>query len=149
MKMQQNEKNAAERMLPGVITSAGFLGSDGRTLTDIIQQDEELFRSEGLEFEAVADELQRLERIGNKGLGEPTTVDGVWLVKSDEARGKLPCPFADGIFHKNSVIVERGGDRIVYSDLSIHLLRAHHFCQGKGSPFRLDAAVLKRILAKS
>jgi hypothetical protein len=26
---------------------------------------------------------------------------------------------------------------LVYSELSIHLLKVHHFCQGLGSPFRL------------
>ncbi len=147
MKMQYNDKNAAERMKPGVITSAGFLGTDTRPLTDIIQADEELFQALGLDFDAVADALTRLEREGARGLGEPITLDGVWLVKSDEARGKFPCPYGDGLYHKNSVSLERGADRIVYSDLSVHLLRVHHFCQGAGNPFRLDPVVLKRILA--
>jgi len=147
MKMQYDDKNAAERMKAGVITSGGFLGQDTRPLPDIIQADEEMFQALGLDFESVADALTRLEREGARGMGEPTTVDAVWLVKSDEARGKFPCPYGDGLFHKNSVNLERGPDRIVYSDLSVHLLRVHHFCQGKGSPFRLDPVVLKRILA--
>ncbi len=148
MKMLYDDKNAAERMKPGVITSGGFLGTDIRPLADIIQADEEMFQALGLDFEAVADALTRLEREGARGLGEPITVDSVWLVKSDEARGKFPCPYGDGLFHKNAVSVERGADRIVYSDLSVHLLRAHHFCQGEGSPFRLDPVAVKRILAE-
>ena len=63
-----------------------------------------------------------------------------------DARGVLPCPFDDGVFHKNSVTVERAGFRIVYSDLSIHMLERHHFCQGVGSDFRLDPVVLKHVL---
>lgn len=148
MKMRAEDVAAAERMAAGVLTSAGFLGSDARPLSDIIQADEEQFRALGLDFEAAADALEVLARRGAEGMGEPITIDGTWLVKSDEARGKLPCPYADGIFHKNSVTVERGGVRIIYSDLSVHLLRVHHFCQGRGSPFRLDPAALKSILAE-
>lgn len=148
MKMLHDEKAAAERMAPGVITSGGFLGRDVRTLADIVAADEERFASLGLDFDKVASTLEKLARDGEAGLGEPITV-GKLLVKSDEARGKFPCPYDDGLFHKNSVTVERTGtgERITYSDLSIHLLRAHHFCQGEGSAFRLDPDVLKRVLA--
>jgi hypothetical protein len=148
MKMTFDQKAAEERMAPGVLTSQGFLGTDSRRLADIVEADEEAFRAYGLDFEEVADRLDDLAHEGEKGLGEPLTVAGKWLVKSDEARGKIPCPFQDGIFHKNSVSVERadGGERIVYSDLSVHLLRTHHFCQGLGSPFRLDPAALRRLL---
>ena len=148
MKMLHDEKAAAARMASGVITSGGFLGRDARALADIIAADEERFAALGLDFQAVADTLEKLAKEGAAGLGEPITV-GALLVKSDEARGQFPCPYDDGLFHKNSVTVERVGmgERISYSDLSIHLLRVHHFCQGEGSPFRLDPDALKRILA--
>jgi hypothetical protein len=146
MKMVYDEKAAAERMKRGVLTSLGFLGTDARPLVDIIQADEEMFRALGLDFGEAADRLDALARSGSAGLGEPITLDGGWLVKSDESRGKLPCPYGDGLFHKNSVTLQRDGDILVYSDLSIHLLRVHHFCQGIGNPFRLDPVVLKRVL---
>ena len=149
MKMQHDEKAAAGRMKAGVITSTGFLGTDVRALSDIIEADEERFRALGLDFAAAADELERLKAEGAKGLGEPTTVGGRLLVKSDEARGSFPCPYDDGFFHKNSVTVElvATGERLVYSDLSVHLLREHHFCQGEGGAFRLAPDALKRLLA--
>lgn len=147
MKMNFDERVAYEKMKVGVLTSTGFLGQDKRPLNDIIESDEELFRALALDFEQVADRLEALARGGSEGLGEPITVDQVYLVKSDEARGKLPCPYGDGFYHKNAISVQRGDDAIIYSDLSIHLLRAHHFCQGQGNPFRLDPVILKRILA--
>ncbi|MCX7656597.1 MAG: hypothetical protein N2Z76_08750 [Treponemataceae bacterium] len=146
MKMSYDERQAYEKMKAGVITSIGFLGHDTRPLSDIIAADEELFRALDLDFGVVADRLEQLARQGAVGLGEPITVEGGFVVKSDEARGKLPCPYGDGLYHKNAVSVERGQEKIIYSDLSLHLLRVHHFCQGQGSPFRLDPLVLKRIL---
>lgn len=146
MKMNFDERIAYEKMQAGVLTSSGFLGQDKRPLSDIIEADEELFKALGLDFDQVADRLEELAREGAEGLGEPITVEGVYLVKSDEARGRLPCPFGDGFFHKNAVSVQKGDDAIIYSDLSVHLVRVHHFCQGQGSPFRLDPVVLNRML---
>ncbi|MFQ3547731.1 MAG: hypothetical protein SNJ56_05280 [Termitinemataceae bacterium] len=147
MKMNVDERTAYENMKAGVITSVGFLGTDTRPLPDIIAADEELFKALDLDFDTVANQLEALAKAGEAGLGEPITVQDSYLVKSDEARGRLPCPYGDGLFHKNSVAVERNGQRIIYSDLSLHLLRVHHFCQGQGSPFRLDPAVLKQLLS--
>ncbi|WP_304225535.1 hypothetical protein [Gracilinema caldarium] len=146
MKMNFDERAAYEKMKAGVLTSTGFLGSDTRPLSDIVEADEELFRALGLDFDLVAERLEALARKGAEGLGEPITIQGQYLVKSDEARGKLPCPYGDGLYHKNAVSVRKGADTVIYSDLSLHLLRVHHFCQGQGSPFRLDPVVLKRLL---
>jgi hypothetical protein len=136
---------ARDRMRPGAITALGFLGQDSRTLADIIQADEEAFSRLGLDFGETARRLQALKAAGGTGLGEPIAV-GEATVSAGDARGVLPCPWDDGVFHKNSVVVDARGERIVYSDLSIHLLEAHHFCQGKGSAFRLEPESLARIL---
>lgn len=148
MKNTQAERDARERMKPGVITARGFLGRDERALSDIIQADEEAFRRLGLEFDTAADRLETWKEGGTRGLGEPVTVEGRWLVRTGDARGVLPCPWEDGVYHKNSVDVSdpRSGDILIYSDLSIHLLRVHHFCQGVGSPFRLDPDTLARMM---
>jgi len=148
MKNTQAEKDAYGRMGPGAITAQGFLGNDARSLADIVEADLEAWRREGVEPDAAADFLERLRDLGQKGLGEPTSVDGRWVVTTGDARGLLPCPFHDGAFHKNSVeaLDERTGVRVVYSDLSIHLLRAHRFCQGAGSPFRLEPATIARMM---
>jgi len=140
MKNTQAEKDAYEQMKPGAITAQGFLGNDERSLADIVEADTEAWRRAGTDPDSVAEFLERLRDLGQKGLGEPTGVDGRWVVTAGDARGLLPCPFHDGAYHKNSVEVldEKTGSSIVYSDLSIHLVRAHHFCQGLGSPFRLD-----------
>lgn len=149
MKNTQAEKNARERMLPGVITAQGFLGSDTRSIADIVQTDLEAFRRSGVDPDQAVEFLERLKAEGQKGLGEPTGVDGRYTVTVGDARGLLACPFQDGTFHKNSVeaVDEKTGTRIVYSDLSIHLLKAHRFCQGLGSPFRLDPEAIAGMMA--
>jgi hypothetical protein len=149
MKNTQAEKDAYEQMRPGVITAQGFLGSDQRSFADIVEADMEAWRRADTDPDEAASFLERLRDLGQKGLGEPTGIDGRWVVTAGDARGVLPCPFHDGTFHKNSIEVvdEKTGKRIIYSDLSIHLLRAHRFCQGTGSPFRLDPEMVAAMMA--
>lgn len=148
MKNTQAEKDALELMRPGAITAQGFLGPDTRSLADMIESDMEAWRRLGLDEEQAADFLEKLKVEGQKGLGEPITVDGHLVVTAGDARGVLPCPFHDGTYHKNSVEVldERSGTRVVYSDLSLHLLRSHHFCQGAGSPFRIEPETVASMM---
>ena len=155
MKLSPKDKEAFGRMVPGSITAQGFLGNDVRPPEEIIAEDEQEFDRLGIDFEEIAAGLEALRSAGERGLGEPVTF-GKLLVQTGDARGKLPCPFEDGFFHKNAVSVRpadmagescvEGEDMLVFSDLSIHLLRAHHFCQGRGSAFRLEPALLKKLL---
>lgn len=158
MKNNAQDRLAHGRMLPGFITAQGFLGADTRFPADIIAADEEDFAQLGLDFVDVASRLAHLRDEGGKGLGEPITVDRKWVVQTGDARGKLACPWEDGIFHKNGISVRlaspgkpvescvEGEDILIFSDLSIHLLATHHFLQGRGSAFRLEPSVLKTIL---
>jgi len=64
MKNTVDQKNALERMRPGHITAQGFLGSDTRSLADIIGADEEELRRLGVEPEEAAAYLERLRDEG-------------------------------------------------------------------------------------
>jgi len=149
MKMNPELEKARQQMLPGVITQSGFLGTDPRPLGDIIEADEEAMALAGLSYEEVAERLSHLLTEGLKGLGEPITVDNIWLVRVNDARGKLACPFHDGIQGKTAVSVVRtcSNTELMFSELSLHLFRDHHFHQGKGSPFRLDVETIQQVLA--
>lgn len=157
MKLRPVDKEAFARMCPGLITAQGFLGDDMRPPEEIVAEDEAEFVRLGLDFEAAAGTLERLKTEGERGLGEPITVGGL-LVQTGDARGMLACPWGDGLYHKNAVSARpadqpadscvEGEDMLVFSDLSIHLLRAHHFCQGRGSPFRLEPELLARMLPR-
>ncbi len=141
-------KRAQANMAPGVISADGFLGLDTRPLVDIVEADEEKMRSLDLGFDLVYEKMQYLMREGRKGLGDPITVEEKWLVKTDEARGFLPCPFEDGVFRKVTASVTQltKGATLIYSELSLHLLKVHHFLQGKGASFHLEPRLLKSIL---
>lgn len=152
MKMSPEYAKAQANMQPGVITSDGFLGDDGRPIVEIIAEDESKMEQLHVDFDEAVGRMRHLMEEGRKGLGEPVTVDGTWIVQVFEARGFLASPFEDGIYRKVNaqVTVARDGkttDRqILYSELSLHLMEKYHFLQGHGSSFRLDPHDIKNVI---
>jgi hypothetical protein len=152
MKMSPQYTKAQANMQPGVITSDGFLGEDRRPIVDIIADDEREMERDGLEFDQTVALMRHLLDEGRKGLGEPVTVDGKWIVQVFEARGFLASPFEDGIFRKINAQVTLVTDgkptdkSILYSDLSLHLIDKYHFLQGRGGSFHLSPAAIKQVL---
>ncbi len=151
MKMSPEFAKAQANMQPGVITSDGFLGDDERPIVDIIAADESAAGQLGLDFDEIVERMRHLMNEGRKGLGEPVTVDGSWIVQVYEARGFLASPFEDGIYRKVNAQVRlsdsaEGGKQLLFSELSLHLVEKYHFLQGKGSSFRLEPSQVKAVL---
>lgn len=146
-------QKAAANLEPGVLTADGFLGSDSRSLARILREDALRFEQLGLDWTQVAERLEHLLHEGSLGLGEPVTVERAFLVQVAETRGRFACPWEDGFFLKRSATIWRlgadgnpEGPQLLYSDLSLHLLKEHHFLQGKGGIFRLEPEDLKTVL---
>ncbi len=149
MKQSPQLQKAQDNMQPGVITLYGFFGPDDRNLIDILTEDDGLVKRMGLTHEQVGNRMEYYRDKGKDGLGEFIRVDPHFEVRVETVRGKLPSPFdGEGIYPKTNTIVRntRIDEEIVYSDLSIHLIRDHGFYQGKGSRFRLNPEKLARVL---
>lgn len=150
--MSPEYTKAQENMQPGVITSDGFLGDDTRNIVEIIEADEEKFAQLDLDWGVVVARLRHLLDEGRKGLGEPMTIDGNWIVTSSEARGHLASPFEDGVFRKVNAHIQHApdgsadGNELLVSDLSLHLMEKYHFLEGRGAPFRNEPEMIKRVL---
>jgi hypothetical protein len=136
-------------MAPGAITRDGFLGDDRRPLVDILLADETAVKALDLDHPRIAARMRELRDAGMAGLGEFVEVAPHFEVRVDSVRGRLPCPFGDpGVFPKTNVTVRnRRTDReSTYTDLHIHLILAHGFYEGRGSPFRLEPKDLAEVL---
>jgi hypothetical protein len=149
MKQSHQDDMTQDRMRPGVITRDGLLGTDRRKLRDILDADDAAVRRLGLTHAALVARMRELRDAGARGLGEPVTVPGRFEVRVDSVRGGLPCPFPhEGLYGKEFVDVRnlRTGERVTFTELNIHLIEAHGFYEGVGSPFRQDPATLARVL---
>ena len=126
---------------PGTVAREGFLGSDSRSLADILAADQAAVERLHLSHPQIARRMKELRDAGQKGLGDWIVIPPQWEARVDAVRGHLPCPFGDpGLYSKTLIAVRntRLGMEIVYSDLLIHLIEEHGFYEGRGSPFRLD-----------
>lgn len=149
MKQTPRMAKIQANMRPGVMSLHGFLGTDPRDLADILAEDDGLVRRKGYTHRDIAERMMELREIGLAGLEDFITVDPYFEVRVESVRGKLPCPFGDpGIFPKTNITVRnlKTGKEVVYTDLHIHMVQAHGFYEGKGSPFRIDPVELAEIL---
>jgi hypothetical protein len=142
MKRNPSEKRILERMAPGVLSRDGFLGSDARSLGDIIADDAAVLDAAGLSRKAVAAVLQEIFQQAEAGL--ETTVsfaDGQIQAELLEVMGRMPCPFACGTRGRKGVLSIRFGETSLrITPLSVHLIAEHGFFGGRGNPYRLEPA---------
>jgi hypothetical protein len=126
-----------------------FLGLDRRRLAEILDDDHDSLNALGLTNEQIASRLEEITHAAKKNLGDPLTLEDRYEVRAEEHRGMIPCPWEhpQGLFCKSYVELrdKKSGVTLIWSDLSIHLIREHGFFQGKGSPFRLEPRVLKQV----
>ncbi len=128
------------------LSREGFMGEDSRPFETIISDDALALSFIDVSPQSLADKMEELTRKGLEGRGQSIPV-GEYLVGVEEYMGQFNCPFRDARLPKrNTVAVDKKGRTFVWSDLSIHLIRAHGFFQGEGSPYRLSPVALARFL---
>ncbi|MCB5251678.1 MAG: hypothetical protein RBR69_07870 [Candidatus Cloacimonadaceae bacterium] len=141
MKATPTDKKITARMQPGVITYSGFLGKDTRNFKQIIADDEMVLEKLGKSAEEIADRLEYFQQKSFDAFQGSTVVDEIYDVNTEVVRGYLPCPFMhQGVYRKSYTTVTntKSGKSFTYSALNIHLIRVHHFFEGKKSHFRLE-----------
>lgn len=128
-------------MQAGILTLRGFLGDDVRDFRQIIADDEMSLEKLGISAEEIADRLQYFQQQSFDSFEGPILVDEIYEVETEVVRGFLPCPFMHkGLYRKSFTTVTniKSGKSFTYSALNIHLIRKHHFFEGKNSGFRLE-----------
>jgi len=148
MKLSPEEKKIHKNFLPGEISRDGFLGNDPRHIHDIIREDLQILEHEDITPQQIADRLQYFTDKGKEALENEVAVD-TYTVRVDWARGMIPCPFGEpGLHHKISVCLTntKSNACIIFSQLSIHMIREHGFFAGRGSVYRLEPVAVAGFL---
>lgn len=147
--MKENPEQQALRLklLPGKLSAEGFLGEDQRSPSEIIQEDAATLARLGTSAADLAARLRELTELGKNGLGRPVC-NGDFEVTVTDAMGGIPCPFSDA--HRadkrlTQVTNIKTGQEARWSDLNIHMLERHGFCEGRGSFFRLEPDDLVKL----
>ena len=147
MKHAPDLERVIERMRPGALTLRGFLGTDRRDLAEVLDADAAAAARLGVAHADLARTLQAVLRRAAAALGTKVPVGRHHHAEYLEAMGRVPCPWGDGTFQKGEVTLvdDRTGEALRFSPLSIHMIAAHGFYNGRGSRYRLEPAALHRL----
>jgi hypothetical protein len=149
MKHSPELERVIERMRPGVLSLHGFLGTDRRALETILDADNSAVAGLGLTHAELAEGLLAVFERAAAGLGTRVHVGDHLVADYREVMGRIPCPWGDGSCQKGEVtLVDTDtGETLRFTPLSIHMIAAHGFYDGRGARYRVDPERLIRMLA--
>jgi len=149
MKQSPEMQKLEEAIRASKIVGGGFLGSDRRPLEEILEADASELARLGHTAQDIAARMRRILDQAEKGLGAWVRIDGIVEASVTDTRGEMPCPWPHPGTYSKTVVTARNirtGKTMQWSALSIHLIEAHGFFEGKGSSFRLEPRDLVDIL---
>jgi hypothetical protein len=142
-------------MRPGAWSQGGFLGLED-ALEEVIVQDRETLASLAISHEQIASDLEEILLAGRDAgasLEQGVSFGPVLVLKLGGYLGFQGCPWGcdnvnmeSGANRDFALLNRQTGERIELPGLIVHLIREHHFFEGFGSPYRVDAEKLVRIL---
>jgi hypothetical protein len=149
MKKSPKESKLEEMLRSSKLVADGFMGSDNRSVSEIIEADAADLLRLGITAKQIAARMQEITNIAKTALGDWIAVDNTLNAKAEEAKGIIICPWGHiGKFEKRVTTVRllESGQTVRWSDLNIHLIAEHGFFEGKGSAYRLDPEKLVKII---
>ncbi|MEW6112032.1 MAG: hypothetical protein AB1664_07870 [Thermodesulfobacteriota bacterium] len=144
-RLSRRERELSLEELERELRRWNYLLGEDRPLATLLQDDAAEVLRLGLDLREVTAKMERLYREGRRGLGAPVLVDDSFQVTVREDRGIIPCLWRDHFASPKAIIEAvnlKNGKTLTFSVLGWHLISAHGFFQGKGSPFRMEPRVL-------
>ncbi|MGB3341668.1 MAG: hypothetical protein WBB37_09325 [bacterium] len=149
MKKTFQMKKLEEMLHSSKFSAGGFIGTDKRSLYEIIDTDAADIAKLEHTKEDISTRMTQLSELAETGLGSWVKVDENLRVRISDTRGQIPCPWAHGFRCSKAITaVERldTNTRIQWSYMNIHLIKEHGFFEGKDAEFRLEPGELIEIL---
>jgi len=131
------------------LVAGGFLGSDRRSVCEIIEDDRRRLADAGVGCKELAGRMREITDAAKRQLGRCVKISDRLEAWVEEAKGVLVCPWphSGGILKRITTVrnVETG-ESITWSDLNIHLIAEHGFFEGKGSAMRIEPGELVKLI---
>jgi hypothetical protein len=149
MKKSPQQRKLERLLQSSKFSASGFMGTDRRSLWEIIDEDAAEIAKRGKTMEQVAQRMQQLTDLAKHGLGDWIHISKNVHVLIDDHRGMIPCPWPHQVRCLKRITTARhipSNSVVRWSDLNIHLINEHGFFEGKGSPFRIEPDMLMDII---
>jgi len=152
MKESPKEQKLDHMLRSSVLVAGGFMGTEKRSVSDIIAADLAAMEECGATVEQLAQRMQQITDKAEPGLGTWVQIDSNLRAMTVGAKGALVCPWPHGgRFNKTVTTAERinSGRSVRWSDLNIHLITEHGFFEGRGSTFRIEPDKIIDVILKN
>ena len=148
MKETPEDKSLEDRLGASKFSGEGFLGTDHRTVDQIVADDLRTLDRLGVSKAQLAAALRGIFEQARAALGGEVAVRPGITAVAHESMGRIPSPFrGDGVFEKGDVVVSAGsGEGFILTSLGLALIEKHDFFQGRGSRYRIDPAQAVALL---
>ncbi|HBG27186.1 MAG: hypothetical protein A2Y10_07425 [Planctomycetes bacterium GWF2_41_51] len=131
------------------ISAFGFMGTDSRSLSEIINSDMSDLSELGVSITKIVSRMKEITAKAESSLGNWTQIDDRLQARVDEAKGHIICPWphpAGCAIRITYVRIPETNQDFQWTDLNIHLIEEHNFFEGKGSPYRIEPKELVKII---
>ncbi|MBW8035438.1 MAG: hypothetical protein FVQ79_07360 [Planctomycetes bacterium] len=149
MKQSPEMDNLEAVLRSSKLVAGGFLGSDRRSVCEIIEEDRRRLDNAGVGCKELAGRMREITDAAKRQLGGCVKVSDRLEAWVEEAKGVLVCPWphSGGILKRITTVrnVETG-ETVTWSDLNIHLIEEHGFFEGKGSAMRLEPGEIVKMI---
>ena len=149
MKPSPQSQRLEDILRGSAIVAGGFLGTDPRSVDEIIESDRAELFGLGVTPARIAARLREITALAVAGQGNTVSVGPGLEAMAWETRGRLPCPWPHpGRYGKTVVrLTETAGNRaLMWSELNLHLIEAHGFFEGRGTKFRIEPREIVELL---
>ena len=148
MKETPEDKSLEDRLGASKFSGEGFLGTDSRTVDEIVAAGLRTLAQLNLPLETLAAALRAAYDKARAALGGEVEIRPGLAAVAHESMGRIPSPFrGDGVFEKGDVVVAAAsGEGFILTSLGLALIEKHGFFQGRGSRYRVDPAHAAALL---
>lgn len=149
MKESPDTQKLEQILRSPAFSACGFIGTDTRSLAEIIDADLAEVARLGYTSQQIAKRMQQITNAAKDALGNWIAIDNTHRAMIMEVKGRIPCPWPHaGNFAKRVTTMQdtKTGRQVYWSDLNIHLIAEHNFFEGRGSLFRIDPKGIVEML---
>lgn len=149
MKKSPETARLEEILRSAPIYAGGMLGTDGRSLPEIIAADAAELARLGFSTKKLVARMHEITDKAIAGLSTYVEIEPGLVAIASDTRGRAPCPWPHAGHVNKTVITVANKTKdieISWSLLGLHMIEEHGFFQGRGARFRLDPAELIRAL---
>ncbi|MCF6156365.1 MAG: hypothetical protein E3K36_14240 [Candidatus Brocadia sp.] len=148
MKLSPQDQRLIHNLKPSKFSKEGFLGTDTRSVEEIIADDLDTLKKTGVSKELLLQTLRDAYQKAKEAFGAEIEIKRNVTAVFCESMGRIPSPFCkDGLFEKGEAVVTDSASNLslIITSLGINLIEKHDFFQGRGCRFRIDPLVAIKI----